>query len=114
MLYHHVGEFYESPREVAADSSGNFYLIGSAYDYSDSVCFGNGISFAASGGFRDLYVAKINNNGLALWAKNFGTIHLGGPKYGLNVAKDGKFYLIEPGYLYGFTLQQYDSSGNLI
>lgn len=54
-------------RKTMTDDSGNIYLTGS---FTDSISFGE--FKLSSSGDQDVYLAKLNPDGIAIWAKNFG------------------------------------------
>ena len=58
-------------RSIAADVSGNLYVGG--YQTNGLVTYGNGISNAGSSGAKDAILAKYDGNGIAQWAKSFGS-----------------------------------------
>ncbi len=67
------------------DSEGNTYITGKTK--SAPMNFGNGISVSTRGNY-DMYVAKYNNEGTALWAKSAGS-------YGSSSADDGRAVTVD-------------------
>jgi len=73
--------------KIAVDGSGNAYISG--YFASSSVTFGPGISVANAGGFSgtdDIFIAKFDVNGNALWAQRAGGT---ANDAGMGIAVDG-------------------------
>ena len=58
-------------RSITADVSGNLYVGG--YQTNGLVTYGNGVSNTASSGGKDAILAKYDGNGIAQWAKSFGS-----------------------------------------
>src|SRR5687768_10582535 len=70
---------------LAVDTAGNIYLTG---EYSSTVDFdpGTGTVNLTSGGFTDIFVARLDTNGGLVWARGFGSIS---SDQGNGVAVDG-------------------------
>ena len=112
-------------RGVAVDANGNCYITG--YFQSTSVSFGTSLLFNA--GANDIFIAKYDSSGNALWAKKAGGP---GEEWGMTVGVDasGNSYIAGlygiPGFIYGgnffFTnagvrdifIAKYDASGNVL
>jgi len=73
---------------IAADASGNCYVTGMFWD---TITFGSTV--LTSNGNEDVFVAKYDTDGNALWAKNAGGVDL---DWGLEIASDesGTCYVI--------------------
>lgn len=80
---------------VAVDVLGNVFVCGF---YTGSVNFGNGVSLSSNGG-QDAFVVKLDQNGIALWAKTGGSS--GGSDRANAVAVDGSGNVIITGQFSG-------------
>ena len=58
-------------RSITADVSGNLYVGG--YQANGLVTYGNGVSNSGTSGAKDAILAKYDGNGIAQWAKSFGS-----------------------------------------
>jgi hypothetical protein len=58
---------YETGRKVRTDIDGNIYVAG---EFAEAFKFGN-IKLSSVGG-RDIFIAKLDSNGVIKWIKNFG------------------------------------------
>ena len=118
---------------VAADSSGNVYVVG---NFSGSAVFGSGElneTTLVSAGGDDIFIAKYNSSGNLIWAKraggnsdddgsggiavdNSGNVFVTGNFFGSAVFAPGEANqttLISAGG-YDFFVARYDSNGNLM
>ena len=75
------GSSYDYGYGIAVDSSGNVYVTG---DFSDTATFGS--ATLTSLGWGDIFIAKLNDSGDFLWAKQAGG-YCG--VMGLGIAVDG-------------------------
>ncbi len=62
------------PESSTKDSSGNTYTVGSFYDFSNFKDYTT-LNATYSGGGRDGYIAKYNENGELLWSNTFGGLY---------------------------------------
>jgi hypothetical protein len=77
----------QSATDLALDASGNVLLGGS---FRGALDFGAGVFIASSGDFdEDAYVAKLDTNGNALWARRFGDAEADQAVYALGATSDG-------------------------
>ncbi|GCL35376.1 FG-GAP repeat-containing protein [Sphaerospermopsis reniformis] len=74
-------------RGIIVDETGNAYFTGY---FSDSATFGS--TTFSSAGNTDAFVAKLDNNGNTLWAKNLGGIEID-EGYGIVADKVGNIYV---------------------
>jgi Bacterial Ig domain/Beta-propeller repeat/Thrombospondin type 3 repeat len=93
---------------IAVDSSGNSYVTGA---YAGTATFAPGVTLTAVGG-DDIFVAKYNSTGTAVWATSAGGT---GNDQGKAIAVDGS----ENSYVTGtgdndIFVAKYDSTGNLV
>ena len=113
---------YSYGRGIATDKNGNSYVTGS---FSDTLTFGS--TTLRSYGGQDLYIAKYDNAGNCLWAKQAGGIDTD-EGTAISIDNEGNFYLVgtfgytatfgtktitSSGY-YDKFLAKYDSSGNCL
>jgi Domain of unknown function (DUF4114)/Beta-propeller repeat len=75
------GTFSDSGVGITSDEAGNIYVTGI---FRDTTSFGS--TTLTSAGDEDAFVAKFDNNGKALWAKNLGST---GVDEGLGIVTDG-------------------------
>ncbi|MBV6624128.1 MAG: DUF4114 domain-containing protein [Rivularia sp. (in: Bacteria)] len=107
------GESYSFPEDIAADSSGT-YLTGT---FDNKIVFGNE-TLSAQGlgyGFDEVYVAKLDTTGKAVWAKSFGGAE-NDIASGIEVDKDGNTYITGEFYetiTFGNTTFNDDENGNV-
>ncbi len=75
------------PSAIAVGPTGNIYLTG--YFWS-SVGFGSGV-FVSANGTKDIFIAKLNNNGVGIWAKSMGDSDDSSyyPERGYSITVDG-------------------------
>lgn len=88
----------DSGREIAIDSNGDIYTIGSFFGTVD---FDPGVgtaSLSAPAGKLDSFVAKLTSSGDYVWAKNFGGSD---GVYGLSIAVDATGNVYTTGYFEG-------------
>jgi hypothetical protein len=77
---------------VTVDGSGNVYATGY---FTGEASLGNGVTVTSySPGGQDAYVAKLDNSGNALWAKDIGGT---GSAWGFGIATDPSGYVYATG-----------------
>ncbi|MDD3577798.1 MAG: SBBP repeat-containing protein, partial [Candidatus Cloacimonetes bacterium] len=87
------GSSYDYGYGIAVDSSGNSYVTG---NFSDSAVFGS--TTLTSSGDYDIFVAKIDSNGIWLWAQKAGGSNY---DYGYGIAVDSSGNSYVTGYFSG-------------
>lgn len=103
--HHHLDE----ASGIAIDSQGNIVLTGSFF--SNTLTFGS--TTLTTSGNRDLFVAKFDNNGNPLWAKNPVPSSNHAFSGGLSISTDNNDNIIVTGYYTGWSFElENDSIGN--
>jgi hypothetical protein len=110
---------------ISTEANGNSYITG--FFYSPSLTFGSSVLTNANGGTGDVFIAKYDSSGNALWAKSAGG---NTEDYGFSIGSDanGNAYVSgnfsSPSITFGattltnggtenFFIAKYDSSGNV-
>jgi hypothetical protein len=77
--------------DICVDSNGNSYIIG---EFIDEAFFGSIIlkSFGEGNGCEDIFIAKLDNDGNCIWAKNAGGIYFD-IGLGITVDSNGNLYV---------------------
>lgn len=115
-----IGGGGDSGNAIDVDAAGNSYITGST---AGSISFGS-FPISVAGGF-DIFVAKYDSNGIALWAKTAGGAGLGDAGLGIAVDGEGNSYvtgsIVAPATFGSITLNtgnlfvaKYDPSGNVL
>lgn len=73
---------YDSGNDLAVDSDGNIYITG---HFFETITFGT-ISISSNSGSRDIFIAKYDGNGNAIWVNSAGG---NGLEAGTGIAVDG-------------------------
>lgn len=77
---------------ITTDNNGNIYYTG--VSHTNNINFGNGITLTKGSGEPYIgYLAKFNENGLCIWAKNFTPQNNAYPKNNMIVDEEGNIYL---------------------
>ncbi len=78
---------------VATDGSGNIFVIG---DFWGTIDFGGGA--ITSGGYFDVFVARLDPDGNHVWSRGFGDTTL---QEGRGIAVDGSDHVVVTGFFHG-------------
>jgi hypothetical protein len=87
---------------VVTDASGNIYVTGGFGGYLGTTITIGGTSITSTNGADNVFVAKLNPSGSAVWVKNFGgATYTDGHGIGKGVAVDGSGNVYVTGVYYG-------------
>jgi len=109
LLIDHPGA---EPWDISTDTSGNVYVLG-GININDTLDFGNGFIFYGygPGGYGSHFIAKFNDAGNIVWAKDLGGNYYQ-PHKNLGIDNNGSIYLTKWQRYSGFYLKKFSSAGN--